>query len=46
MKVLIAGFGSIGQKHSLILKKIKNIKITIFTKQKKIPFPTINNFMT
>ncbi len=44
MKVLIAGFGSIGQKHSLILKKIKNIKITIFTKQKKISFPTINNF--
>tara|TARA_B100000963_G_scaffold240275_1_gene210184 strand:+ start:456 stop:1340 length:885 start_codon:yes stop_codon:yes gene_type:complete len=44
MKVLIAGFGSIGQKHSIILKKIKNIKITIYTKQKKIPFPTINNF--
>ena len=44
MKVLIAGFGSIGQKHSLILKKIKNVKLTIYTKQKKVLLPTINNF--
>lgn len=44
MKVLIAGFGSIGQKHSLILKKIKNIKLTIYTQQKNILLPTIDNF--
>ena len=36
-KVLIIGYGSIGRKHHIVLKKIKEIsKICILTQQKKI----------
>jgi CMP-N,N'-diacetyllegionaminic acid synthase len=42
LKVLIIGYGSIGQKHAKILKKF-NCKIKVLTKQKKIPYTIINN---
>ncbi len=41
-KVLIIGYGSIGQKHAKILKKC-NCEIKVLTNQKKIPFKTIRN---
>ena len=40
LKVLIIGYGSIGQKHGKILKKF-GCKIVVFSKQKKVPFKVI-----
>ena len=42
LKVLIIGYGSIGQQHAKILKKF-NCKIKVLTKQEKIPFTIIKN---
>jgi len=42
LKVLIIGYGSIGQKHAKILKNLK-CEITVLTKQKKIPFKIIQD---
>ena len=42
LKILIIGYGSIGQKHAKILKKFKCI-IKVLTSQKKIPFKIIKN---
>ena len=43
-KVLIIGYGSIGEKHAKILSKLKSIsKILIFTKRKSIKFKSTNN---
>lgn len=41
-KVLIIGYGSVGQKHAKILKKL-NCEIAVLTKQKKIPFKIIKD---
>ena len=40
-KVLIIGFGSIGKKHSQILRKF-NCKVVVYTKQKNISYKTIH----
>ena len=39
---LIIGYGSVGQKHAKILKKL-NCEIAVLTKQKKIPFKIIKD---
>lgn len=41
LKVLIIGYGSIGQKHAKILSNLENLDICIFTKQNNIPFKKI-----
>ena len=42
-KVLIIGYGSIGQKHAKLLSDYHNLDICILTKQNNVPFKKIKN---
>ena len=44
MKILIAGYGSIGQKHYRILSKIKEKKNCIFFKSKKLKISHLKTY--
>ena len=43
LKILIIGFGSIGQKHAKVLKNFKDIKIRVLSSQKRIPYKKLSN---